>query len=181
VLEPAEMKISIETTPATTGTPDCNGAARITATGGTRPYAYMVNVPNAKPTDSVFLKLCPGDYALEVVDSRGCRTTPNRITFTILDRTLPCMETRTVLTPDGDGANETFEIRCIEDLKENRIIIFNEWGQKVFEAENYSNNWNGRTSSGEELPEGAYFFVLEYTDIDGNRQQVKGSITLLRE
>ena len=181
VLEPAEMKVSVESTPATTAAPDCNGAARITVTGGTRPYAYMVNVPNAKPTDSVFLKLCPGDYALEVVDSRGCRTTPNRITFTILDRTLPCMDTRTVLTPDGDGANETLEIRCIEDLKENRVIIFNEWGQKVFEAENYSNNWNGRTSSGEELPEGAYFFVLEYTDIDGNRQQVKGSITLLRE
>lgn len=180
VLEPQAMVVSVETTPATVDAPDCDGAARVTVTGGTRPYAYVTNVPNAKSTDSVFIKLCPGDYALEIVDSRGCKTSPERMTFTILDRTLPCLDARTVITPDGDGANETLEIRCIEELTDNRIFIFNEWGQKVFEAQNYNNNWNGTTQNGEELPEGAYFYVLEYTDINSERVQIKGSITLLR-
>ncbi len=181
VLEPLPMSVSVETTPATTAAPDCNGAARVTVTGGTRPFAYITNVPGAKTTDSVFLKLCPGDYALEIVDSRGCKTNPQRLSFTILDRTLPCLDTRTIITPDGDGANETLEIRCIEELKDNRLFIFNEWGQKVYESQNYSNNWKGTTQGGEELPEGAYFYVLEYTDKDGNRVQVKGSVALIRQ
>jgi gliding motility-associated-like protein len=180
ISEPQPLSVKVETAPATVGVPNCDGAARVTVTGGTRPYTYIANVPNNRPTDSVFLKLCPGDYVLQVRDSRGCKTSPEQIGFGILDRTLPCLETRSVISPDGDGANDIFEIFCIDELSENRLIIFNQWGQLVFETLNYSNNWSGRSSSGEELPEGAYYYILEYTDKDGKRIQVRGSLTLLR-
>ncbi len=180
ISEPLPLSVKVETTPATIGAPDCDGAARITVTGGTRPYAYIANVPDNRTVDSVFLKLCPGDYILQVRDARGCKTSPEQLTFNIQDRTLPCLETRSVLTPDGDGANDNFEIFCIDELADNRLVIFNKWGQRVFEQQNYTNNWTGRSSGGEELPEGAYYYILEYTDIDGNRQQVRGSITILR-
>jgi len=179
ISEPLPLSVKVETTPATTRTTACDGAARVTVTGGTRPYAYIANVPNNRTTDSVFLKLCPGDYVVQIRDARGCKTVPEQVGFQVQDRTLPCLETRRVLTPDGDGANDNFEIFCIDELKDNRLVIFNKWGQLVFEQLNYSNNWVGKSSSGEELPEGAYYYILEYTDKDG-RKQVRGSITILR-
>ncbi|MBK8880668.1 MAG: gliding motility-associated C-terminal domain-containing protein [Haliscomenobacter sp.] len=45
-------------------------------------------------------------------------------------------------------------MRCIDELKDNRILIFNQWGQLVYEADNYDNRWKGVTMKGEELPEG---------------------------
>ena len=72
-------------------------------------------------------------------------------------------------------------IACIETLKDNHLEIYSRWGQKVFEVDGYENDWIGRDANGEPLPEGAYFFVLEYTNADNQREQEKGSITIIRE
>jgi gliding motility-associated-like protein len=98
----------------------------------------------------------------------------------ILDRRLPCVETRTVISPDGDGSNETFLINCIQEFPGNRISIYNRAGQLVFQTQNYNNDWRGTTQSGEPLPEGPYYFILEYKDREQKDVRVEGSITLLR-
>lgn len=100
---------------------------------------------------------------------------------TVLDRRFPCMDIRPVITPDGDGLNEAFIINCIEEMADNRVLIYNRWGQLVYEARNYDNNWRGITTDGQQVPDGAYYYVLEFTDNEGKRVQVKGSITILRE
>ena len=46
----------------------------------------------------------------------------------------------TAFTPDGDGLNDEFSVRFEEILVEFEIEIFNRWGLKVFEIENYDNN-----------------------------------------
>lgn len=73
-----------------------------------------------------------------------------------------------VITPNGDGDNETFIIEGIE-LFENTLKIFNRWGVLVYETINYQNDWTG-TSNGrvtiaqnKNLPAGTYFYVLELT------------------
>lgn len=175
--DPAAIQVNIETTPATDG---CNGSARASISGGVMPYSFRWN-DNAVSSDSVLTGLCPGDYALQVTDARGCTSGPDMVLAEVLDRRFPCMDMRTVITPDGDGLNEEFLINCIGELDNNRIMIFNRWGQLVFETENYQNNWRGETENGEQLPDGAYYFILEYNDNDGNFVQTKGSITLLRE
>jgi gliding motility-associated-like protein len=91
------------------------------------------------------------------------------------------MDIRAVISPDGDGSNEEFLINCIQEFPGNKITIYNRWGQLVYQAENYNNDWKGTTQSGEPLPEGAYFYVLAYKNSDGKDIQAKGSITLLRE
>jgi gliding motility-associated-like protein len=69
-------------------------------------------------------------------------------------------------TPDGDGINDSFEIVGIEQAPDNTIIIFNRWGNVVFETSNYQNNWIGTsnvnmTIGGEELPTGTYFYLFD--------------------
>lgn len=67
-------------------------------------------------------------------------------------------------SPNGDNHNEYWMIRGIEALPDNEIIIFNRWGNKVYEASPYLNNWNGTSDNGwgsDILPDGTYFYILK--------------------
>lgn len=173
--EPAPLKVQVETQPANDG---CNGSATATVMGGTGPFNYQWNAGLGNGATQT--NLCPGDYMVVVTDANGCSNQNAPAALSIKDRRFPCTEASVVITPDGDGLNENFVINCIEDLARNNIKIFNRWGQLVFEADNYDNTWDGRTADGEELPEGPYYYILEY-DSQNGRQQTKGSISVLRE
>ncbi|MBG6187624.1 gliding motility-associated C-terminal domain-containing protein, partial [Flavobacterium sp. CAN_S2] len=83
-------------------------------------------------------------------------------------------------SPNGDGINEVFVIDNIDDTAcypENTVEIYNRWGVLVFETKNYNNQSNnfegisrGRTtvSQSSGLPTGTYFYILNYSSIDGN-------------
>jgi len=60
-----------------------------------------------------------------------------------------------VFTPDGDGTNDVFEIRNIDDYPEADLVILNRWGNVVYESTGYKNDWNGG-----DLTEGVYFYKL---------------------
>ena len=61
-----------------------------------------------------------------------------------------------VITANGDGVNDFFEI---QNLPENtEVIILNRWGNVVFSSGNYQNNWNGKDTSGKELVDGVYTY-----------------------
>ena len=89
---------------------------------------------------------------------------------------------REILTPNGDGQNDQFVISCIQDERymDNKLDIFNRWGQLVFTTINYQNDWSGTTLAGTELQEGAYYYVLEYTPPFSDPVLIKGSINILR-
>jgi gliding motility-associated-like protein len=81
-----------------------------------------------------------------------------------------------LFTPNGDGTNDVFEIRGIENFAENDIIIVNRWGNEVFKQTHYRNTW-----AGQGLNEGTYFYVLRVKENPNSNWQVfKGYITLLR-
>lgn len=61
-----------------------------------------------------------------------------------------------VFTPNGDGINDTYEIPNLDRYISNQFIVFNRWGERVFEAKNYHNEWDGGN-----LPDGVYFYILK--------------------
>ncbi|SFN19828.1 gliding motility-associated C-terminal domain-containing protein [Paenimyroides ummariense] len=87
------------------------------------------------------------------------------------------------VSPDGDGINDYLIIDNIEHFPENQVILYNRWGRKVYETKNYNskNNvfvgvaeGNGIVGSGEKLPAGTYYYVVEYLyDWDGQSQWIK--------
>lgn len=100
-----------------------------------------------------------------------------------------------VLTCNGDGTNDFFFISSYEENLAlnypcNKILIFNRWGQPVYEAEQYDNDWCGTyMNTGNPLPEGTYYFELdlfasnacdENTSNLGDGKVFFGSITVLR-
>jgi gliding motility-associated-like protein len=70
-----------------------------------------------------------------------------------------------LFTPNGDGINDILIVPCLEtsQFPQNRIIIFNEWGDAVFTAAPYFNDWDG-TISGSPLPVGTYFYIMDFGD-----------------
>jgi gliding motility-associated-like protein len=67
-----------------------------------------------------------------------------------------------VITTNGDGINDLFEI---QDLPTNtEVIIINRWGNVVLKSDNYQNNWDGKDSSGKELVDGVYTYKFKTKD-----------------
>jgi gliding motility-associated-like protein len=85
----------------------------------------------------------------------------------------------TTFSPNGDGVNDRFEIKGIENYPNCFMTIYSRWGQEVFRTTGYSNAkaWDGRTKTGE-LNEGVYFYILELRDQANEKRQ--GSVTVIK-
>jgi gliding motility-associated-like protein len=87
------------------------------------------------------------------------------------------------ISPNGDDQNPFFKIQYIDLLeatKNNRVSIYNRWGSKVFEVENYNNTthvFSGLNENGNELPSGTYFYKIEF---GSGRKPQTGYISLKR-
>ncbi len=91
-------------------------------------------------------------------------------------------------SPNGDGYNDAFVIRGINEYQGVSLKIFNRWGNLVYEASNYGSGtgrngfWDGianrgfLTGSGQ-VPTGTYFYILDLGDGD---EKLNGFIYLDR-
>jgi uncharacterized repeat protein (TIGR01451 family)/gliding motility-associated-like protein len=81
-----------------------------------------------------------------------------------------CLTIYNEFSPNGDGVNETFVIDCLERFPNNKLEVYNRWGNIVYSKNGYLNDWTG-TSNGRgvinqsnELPVGTYYYVLDLGD-----------------
>ncbi|MDH7461686.1 gliding motility-associated C-terminal domain-containing protein [Chitinophagaceae bacterium 26-R-25] len=81
-------------------------------------------------------------------------------------------------TPNGDGHNDQFKLYA-SNVSEMKMMIFNQWGQKIFETTNMANGWDG-TLNGKAMPSGVYMYVCRIVLTSGDIIDKKGSINLLR-
>jgi gliding motility-associated-like protein/uncharacterized repeat protein (TIGR01451 family) len=81
-----------------------------------------------------------------------------------------------VITPDGDGKNDTFEIKGLNKFVQNEIVIFNRYGDHVFKQSNYENGWDAQG-----LVAGTYFYVLTGVDSQGKKHDFKGWIQVIKK
>ena len=83
-------------------------------------------------------------------------------------------EISNLLTPNGDGQNDTWQIENPNLIIGCTVTIYNRWGQPVYETTDYHNEWDG-TKEGDALPDGVYFYSINCQD-----KKYSGSINLLR-
>jgi gliding motility-associated-like protein len=82
-------------------------------------------------------------------------------------------------SPNGDNINDFFYFENY-GIVELNAVIFNRWGDKIYEMNTPDEQWNGISLNGLEVPEGVYFFVLNTTGEDGSTFQEKGSVSLFK-
>ncbi|MCD6065574.1 MAG: gliding motility-associated C-terminal protein [Bacteroidetes bacterium] len=122
--------------------------------------------PDVNPRDTTI-------YYLSVQDPWGCVYYDN-----VLVRVIPSDELffYTSITPNGDGENDVWVIGNLENYPENKLRIFNRYGQEIYSVNDYKNNWDGKYL-GKDLPGGTYYFVFDTKTTKG---KYKGSITIFR-
>jgi gliding motility-associated-like protein len=78
------------------------------------------------------------------------------------------------LTPNGDGINDFFSLKIIEQSPNNELKIFNRSGSMVYEKTNYKNEFRGipnrYANQNNQLPEGVYFYIIDLKDINHKYQ-----------
>ncbi|NSW44962.1 MAG: gliding motility-associated C-terminal domain-containing protein [Bacteroidales bacterium] len=147
------------------------GYIQTTTTGGTLPYTYLWS--NGATTANIN-NLTADNYIITVTDANNCISVD---TFTIdIQLVIP-----SVITPNGDGKNETFEILGIGGYEDISIEIYNRWGDLLFiytgSGFNYtdrSKQWDGKYN-GKELPMGPYLYIIK---ISKDKDPITGTITI---
>ncbi|MFN3754560.1 gliding motility-associated C-terminal domain-containing protein [Flavobacterium sp.] len=92
-----------------------------------------------------------GIYNLTVTDGNGCSVAQS---INVI-RTICFIPN--VITPNDDFTNDSFNLAGFEV---DRIEIYNRWGRKVYEKNNYIDEWHGQNMKGERLPDSTYYYIL---------------------
>ena len=113
-------------------------------------------------------------FTYRVCNPNTCDTATVQVCIECLD-----VQPFTAVSPNNDGYNDTFYIGRIEDFPDNHLRIYNRWGNLVFETRGYKNDWPGIWNEDKALPDGTYFFILEYDD-RGETKVLRGFFELFR-
>jgi gliding motility-associated-like protein len=122
----------------------------------------------------------PGTYevTLEITSSNGCIDT-TRIEIIVSEKT-PELDVPNVFTPNGDGINDVFVVKGI-GIKEFSCMIYDRWGIKITELKAIAEGWDGKTTSGNTVSDGTYFYLIKAKDINEKNYDKSGYIQLLRK
>ncbi|MEM9001515.1 MAG: gliding motility-associated C-terminal domain-containing protein, partial [Bacteroidota bacterium] len=130
--------------------------------------------------------LAVGEYLIAYSSTEGTCKYYADFTITVDSDCVPCGRNEIIvskaITANGDGINDMFEITGVEYCNYTfDLMVFNRWGDKVFETADYQNNWGGYApdnafgSSGM-LPSGTYYYII---NINGaNLEPINGYIYL---
>lgn len=126
-----------------------DGTITLTASGGNPPYQFSNDSGATFVDNNVFENLPAGEYTFYVKDVTGCEI---QVKATIEE--VPEINIPNVISPNNvDDLNDFF---VIQGMRTPHVIIYNRWGNKVYENETYQNDWNG-----EKHKEGVYFYVIK--------------------
>lgn len=126
-------------------------------------------------------------YTVIAVDNHGCADT-STVYIEVGDTLDPNSEfavfyVPNAFTPNGDGNNDEFRV-SVSNYTSFRLLVFDRWGEKLFETDNPATGWDG-TYRGKPLNPGVYVY---YVDVSFSSAETppdylkykKGSVTLLR-
>lgn len=115
-------------------------------------------------------------YYCTVTNQYGCSATDS--TFIIVD--IQCGEIfiPTAFSPNNDYNNDVLKVRgnCLTKIN---FIVYDRWGEKVFESDDPSVGWDG-TYKNKEMDTGVFYYHLTAKTIDGKSYEMKGNVTLIR-
>ncbi len=129
---------------------------------------------NTNATSSTINVTTLGIYSAQLTNSFGCKI--QLVSDSIIVMKEQPINSMNLLTLNDDGKNDVWKIFDIEAYGVCEVTVFDRDGYIVFESKDYKNTWNGKTSVGTKLPEGAYFYSIIASELEGVK---KGVINIL--
>lgn len=125
--------------------------------------------------------LSPGTYFLEVMfEENGCVGSDSLVVIQDPEASVDATSARmpNVISPNKDGQNERLVLHLGDDpdfpllsiVERLEIVIFNRWGNQIFESVGAPVEWDGRVN-GEPVSEGTYYYRVQYLIVCGEEQQ----------
>lgn len=154
-------------------------------------YTIHLNIDNisyTNITDSIFIGqnyILPsgaivssaGIYTSVFTNTVGCDSI---VTISLAKKAIAdCVVLNNAFTPNGDGINDKwilYHYRCFKKLSVN---VYNRYGNLIYYAEDYQNNWDGRYLN-KDLPDATYYYIFKVVTFDEQQQYFKGNVTILR-
>ncbi|WP_395044999.1 gliding motility-associated C-terminal domain-containing protein [Flavobacterium sp.] len=128
----------------------------------------ILNVTDYINSNSIIVNL-PLSFNVTVLLPNGCYKSQNLSVAKIY------CDIQKGISPNGDNLNEFFDLELL-DVK--KLTIFNRYGMKVYSKDNYSTQWIGQSNSGKELPDGTYYYLIDFDTVEPS---VTGWIYINRE
>jgi len=123
----------------------------------------------------------PNTYTvwLVITDERGCK---DSIEKQIIVKDLFAIYFPNAFSPDNDGKNDFFFPKGYGvDESAYSLIIFNRWGEKIFETNNFNDKWNGRYyNNGDIVQNEVYVYVADVKEMSGKEHTFIGNVTVVR-
>lgn len=83
------------------------------------------------------------------------------------------------MTPNCDCLNDVFIPQTTCPISAYKLVIFDRWGQQLFETEDLSEGWSADYED-HPVPDGTYYWVLNYTTPEGKIVDRRGHLMVLR-
>ena len=112
-------------------------------------------------------------YTVRVTNASGCSRVES-ITIQVAEDYK--IVANNILTPNGDGINDTWIVKNIDMYPGNEVRIFDRNGREMYSKKSYDNSWDG-TLRGIPLAEGTYYYIITYGP---DKLVQKGFITIIR-
>lgn len=119
----------------------------------------------------------PGAYWLKISDANGCSGID---TIVVLSK--QCLQGTyipTAFSPNGDGKNDLFRPLFFGRIKQFRFMVYNRWGEVVFQTTELQKGWDGRIA-GVPLETGVFVWTCTYQKEGEPVKNEKGTVTLVR-
>ena len=145
--------------------------------GGTFTWSPPTNLSCTECQSSTVLQpLTTNTYTITYEDEYGCIVTDDVLVRVdiVLNIGVP-----SAFSPNGDGSNDFLWVKGKIVIETMNFVIYNRYGQKVFETTDIDEGWDG-THNGSELNHGVFVWYLNTTFIDGTTGEFKGNVTLVR-
>ena len=120
------------------------------------------------------------DYkiSLIVVSDKGCRDTTYS---SIRVNEVTTIYIPTAFSPDNDGINDEFyAVASGIELDKFNMLIYNRWGEVIFESDDLYKGWNGKLRNGKYASSGTYYWLITYIDNTGIEYKKSGNVTLIK-
>lgn len=98
---------------------------------------------------------------------------PGILTVTAVPLTVVIPNT---FTPNGDGVNDTWDIKYIDSYPNCTVEIFNRYGESIYSSIGYGTPWNG-TYKGAALPTSTYYYII---NLKNGGEPLSGFIAIIR-